>query len=93
VHQERGTDPKIIVDQQGHGLAGVHLSEYVDSSLVRKQEAAFALWSDLKALQSAAFRFQLRRKLFWRGMQAIEKVGAGDGTRTRDVQLGKLNVD
>ena len=39
LHQDRGTDPKIIADQQGHGL-GVHLSEYVDSSLARKREAA-----------------------------------------------------
>jgi integrase len=49
LHQERGTDPKIIADQQGHGL-GVHLSEYVDSSVVRKQAAAAALWADFKAL-------------------------------------------
>jgi site-specific recombinase XerC len=51
LHQERGTDPKIIADQQGHGL-GVHLSRYVDSSVARKQEAVSALWSDFKALQS-----------------------------------------
>jgi len=51
LHQERGTDPKIIADQQGHGL-GVHLSDYVDSSVARKQEAVAALWSDFKALQS-----------------------------------------
>ena len=25
--------------------------------------------------------------------QAIEKIGAGDGARTRDVQLGKLSLD
>jgi integrase len=53
LHQERGTDPKIIADQQGHGL-GVHLAEYVDSSLARKREASSALWSDFKALQSEA---------------------------------------
>jgi site-specific recombinase XerC len=53
LHQERGTDPKIIADQQGHGL-GVHLAEYVDSSLARKREASSALWSDFKALQSDA---------------------------------------
>jgi site-specific recombinase XerC len=51
LHQERGTDPKIIADQQGHGL-GVHLSKYVDSSVARKREAVSALWSDFKALQS-----------------------------------------
>jgi integrase len=51
LHQERGTDPKIIADQQGHGL-GVHLSDYVDSSVGRKREAAAALWSDFKALRS-----------------------------------------
>jgi hypothetical protein len=45
------TDPKIIADQQGHGL-GVHLSDYVDSSLARKQEASSALWADFKVLQS-----------------------------------------
>jgi len=50
LHQERGTDPKIIADQQGHGL-GVHLSEYVASSVARKQEAVTALWTDFKALQ------------------------------------------
>ena len=53
LHQERGTDPKIIADQQGHGL-GVHLAEYVDSSLARKREASSALWSDFKAVQSDA---------------------------------------
>lgn len=51
LHQERGTDPKIIADQQGHGL-GVHLSKYVDSPLARRREAVSALWSDFKALQS-----------------------------------------
>ena len=51
LHQERGTDPKITADQQGHGL-GVHLSDYVDSSLARKQEASSVLWADFKALQS-----------------------------------------
>ena len=51
LHQERGTDPKIIADQQGHGL-GVHLSDYVDSSVARKREAVAALWSDFKALKS-----------------------------------------
>jgi len=51
LHEERGTDPKIIADQQGHGL-GVHLADYVDSSLARKREASSALWSDFKALQS-----------------------------------------
>ena len=51
LHQERGTDPKIIADQQGHGL-GVHLSDYVDSSLARKRKAVAALWSDFKALGS-----------------------------------------
>jgi integrase len=53
LHQERGTDPKIIADQQGHGL-GVHPPEYVDSSLARKREASSVLWSDFKALQSDA---------------------------------------
>jgi site-specific recombinase XerC len=51
LHPERGTDPKIIADQQGHGL-GVHLSDYVDSSICRKREAVAALWSDFKALRS-----------------------------------------
>ena len=51
LHQARGTDPKIIADQQGHGL-GVHLDRYVDSSVARKQEAVAALWSDFKALRS-----------------------------------------
>jgi integrase len=51
LHQERGTDPKIIADQQGHGL-GVHLSDYVDSSIDRKREAVSALWEDFKTLTS-----------------------------------------
>jgi len=51
LHEERGTDPKIIADQQGHGL-GVHLSDYVDTSMARKREAVAALWSDFKALRS-----------------------------------------
>jgi len=55
LHQERGTDPKIIADQQGHGL-GVHLAEYVDSSLARKRAASSALWSDFKALQFVALK-------------------------------------
>ena len=53
LHQEKGTDPKIIADQQGHGL-GVHLSEYIESSVARKQDAVTALWKDFKALQSEA---------------------------------------
>src|SRR5262249_19803489 len=48
LHQARGTDPKIIADQQGHGL-DVHMTEYVDSHLDRKREATSALWSDFKA--------------------------------------------
>ena len=51
LHQEKGTDPKIIADQQGHGL-GVHLEKYVESSVARKQQAVSALWSDFKALRS-----------------------------------------
>ena len=51
LHEDRGTTPKVIADQQGHGL-GVHLDRYVDSSVVRKQEAVTALWSDFKALRS-----------------------------------------
>jgi len=51
LHEDRGTTPKIIADQQGHGL-GVHLDRYVDSSVARKREAAAALWSDFKALRS-----------------------------------------
>ena len=53
LHEDRGTEAKIIADQQGHGL-GVHLSDYVDSSLARKREASSALWSDFKALQADA---------------------------------------
>ena len=51
LHEDRGTNPKIIADQQGHGL-GVHLDRYVDSSVARKREAVTALWSDFKALKS-----------------------------------------
>jgi integrase len=51
LHEDRGTSPKIIADQQGHGL-GVHLDRYVASSVARKQEAVAALWSDFKALES-----------------------------------------
>jgi integrase len=53
LHEERGTDAKIIADQQGHGL-GVHLSDYVQSSLTRKQDAVSALWADFEAIRSAA---------------------------------------
>lgn len=53
LHKEKGTDPKVIADQQGHGL-GVHLSDYVDSSLAIKREAASALWADFRMLKSAA---------------------------------------
>ena len=49
LHQDRGTDPKIIADQQGHGL-DVHMTDYIDSHLDRKREATSALWSDFKAL-------------------------------------------
>jgi len=45
------TDAKIIADQQGHGL-GVHLKDYVDTSIARKREAVAALWADFKALKS-----------------------------------------
>jgi integrase len=52
LHEERGTDPKIIADQQGHGL-GVHLSDYVQSSLARKREAVSALWGDFETIRFA----------------------------------------
>jgi integrase len=51
LHEEKGTSAKIIADQQGHGL-GVHLSNYVGTSMIRKQEAVSALWEDFKRLQS-----------------------------------------
>jgi len=51
LHEDRGTNPKIIADQQGHGL-GVHLDKYVASSVTRRQEAVSALWSDFTALRS-----------------------------------------
>lgn len=51
LHEEKGTNPKIMADQQGHGL-GVHLDKYVASSVARKREAVAALWSDFKALES-----------------------------------------
>jgi len=50
LHEEIGTDAKIIADQQGHGL-GVHLNKYVASSVLRKQEAVTSLWSEFKALE------------------------------------------
>jgi len=50
LHEERGTEAKIIADQQGHGV-GVHLEKYIQTSLARKQEAVAALWADFKALQ------------------------------------------
>jgi len=53
LHKEKGTDPKVIADQQGHGL-GVHMAEYVESSLAVKREAVSALWADFKALRSEA---------------------------------------
>jgi integrase len=52
LHEEKGTDPKIIADQQGHGL-GVHMSDYVQSSIARKREAVSALWMDFEAIRSA----------------------------------------
>jgi hypothetical protein len=53
LHQEKGTDPKIIADQQGHGL-DVHFGAYVGSSIARKQAAVSTLWSDFKTLMSEA---------------------------------------
>jgi integrase len=52
LHQEKGTDPKIIADQQGHGL-GVHLSAYVESSVTRKREAVSALRAEFLALKDS----------------------------------------
>jgi integrase len=51
LHHEKRTDPKIIADQQGHGL-GVHLAEYVETSVERKREAASALWADFISMRS-----------------------------------------
>jgi integrase len=51
LHQEKGTDPKVIADQQGHGL-DVHFSTYVGSSLARKQAAGSSLYSDFEALKA-----------------------------------------
>jgi len=42
LHKEKGTDAKIIADQQGHSL-GVHLEDYVESSLAAKRQAVSSL--------------------------------------------------
>jgi integrase len=51
LHKEKGTDPKVIADQQGHGI-GVHMSEYVESSLTTKRQASSSLWADFNSLRS-----------------------------------------
>jgi hypothetical protein len=53
LHHARRTDPKVIADQQGHGL-GVHIGDYVESPVAKKREAASALWEDFKVLASAS---------------------------------------
>jgi hypothetical protein len=86
LHEERGTDPKIIADQQGHGL-GVHLAKYVDTSVARKREAVS--WA-VGGFQGAADRGsggqsrQMRKELIrWRS-QVLEKMERETGLESGD---------
>ena len=88
-------DPKVTADQRGHGV-GVAIEEYTKTSLKDRAVAAkkleeAVLGKPKVVRMSPAEGFLMECN----GMQVFSVslsplFGAGDGTRTRDVQLGKL---
>jgi integrase len=73
-------DPKVTADQRGHGV-GVAIEEYTKTSLQDRAVAA-------RKLEEAVLGKPKVVRVF--SMLLSPLFGAGDGARTRDVQLGKL---
>ena len=76
-------DPKVIANQAGHTL-DVDLTVYTQTAIDQRRDAANKLESALRELNVAVCSRQNGRT------RKLLKYGAGDGTRTHDVQLGKL---
>jgi hypothetical protein len=81
--RELEVDPKIVADQLGHSV-DVNLNVYSKTSLKIRKQALDSMESAV--LEDGVFWNTLLKQL----LEVIEKAGAGDGDRTRDVQLGKL---
>jgi len=85
--KELGVDPKLVADQLGHTL-DVNQNVYTQTSVELRQAALKQLEQRLQVM-SEHKRSTGRNEI----MQVVQKIGAGDGDRTRDVQLGKMTVD
>ena len=83
--KELDVDPQVRAEQMGHTV-DVNENVYTRTSLKRRREAVNALESALGVALTDQNGLTGNRGC----LQVIEKDGAGDGTRTRDVQLGKL---
>ena len=94
-----GVDPKVAADQRGHGL-GVSMEHYTYSDLEQKRDAVrkleLAVLPKRRLKRTACGRAELKEyRSIVRNLVVpkLLKNGAGDGTRTRDVQLGNMAVD
>ena len=76
---ELKVDPKLVADQLGHSL-DVNQNVYTMPNIARGCEPVGS-----GDLQSLVMYFDIHH--FWKGRNLILR--AGDGDRTRDVQLGK----
>jgi len=82
--KELDVDPQVRAEQMGHTV-DVNENVYTRTSLKRRREAVNALENAIGGLTDSK-----RTNGKSGSLEVIEKNGAGDGTRTRDVQLGKL---
>jgi integrase len=86
--KELDVDPKVRAEQMGHTV-DVNENVYTKTSLQRRRAAVNALESALTPALLDQNGLEPNRDC----LEVIEKNGAGDGTRTRDVQLGKMSRD
>jgi integrase len=83
--KELDIDPHVRAEQMGHSV-DVNENVYTRSSLERRRAAVNALEGALGICLSDSKRTTGGGK----SLEVVEEYGAGDGVRTRDVQLGKL---
>jgi len=86
--KELDVDPRVRAEQMEHTV-DVNLNVYAKTSLQRLCAAVNALESALAPALLDQNGLEAKRD----GLEVIEKNGEGDGTRTRDVQLGNTNAD
>jgi integrase len=83
--KELDVDPHVRAEQMGHTI-DVNENTYTRSSLERRRAAVNALEGALGICLSDSKRTTKGAG----SLEVVEKDGAGDGTRTHDVQLGNL---